>query len=84
MQQDLKNLSALGHFLKGSSATLGLIKVKDSCEKVQNLGSGRDERGDSPLDNKSCLDRIKAIIPKVKTDAADAEKRLKAFYKFEE
>ena len=80
-EEDLPNLSGLGHFLKGSSATLGLIKVKDSCEKIQNLGSGKDERGETPLENKACLDRIKTIIPTAKRDCQDAEKRLKAFYK---
>jgi len=35
----LKTLSELGHFLKGSSATLGLTKVKDSCEKIQHYGA---------------------------------------------
>merc|ERR1712000_228939 len=37
--EDLEQLSALGHFLKGSSATLGLTKVKDSCEKIQHFGA---------------------------------------------
>lgn len=40
--QSLAELSSLGHFMKGSSATLGLIKIKDCCEKMQHLGSCKD------------------------------------------
>jgi len=42
---DLTELSSLGHYLKGSSATLGLIKIKNACEAIQNLGAGLDEAG---------------------------------------
>jgi len=35
--EDLEQLSALGHFLKGSSATLGLTKVKDSSRRSSTL-----------------------------------------------
>ncbi|KAK6405435.1 Phosphorelay intermediate protein, partial [Oleoguttula sp. CCFEE 5521] len=40
--KDLNALSQLGHFLKGSSATLGMTKVKDSCEKIQHYGAHKD------------------------------------------
>jgi len=40
-QQDLQELSSLGHFLKGSSATLGLTKVKDMCEEMQHRALAR-------------------------------------------
>lgn len=39
----LAELSSLGHFLKGSSAALGIIKVQASCEKMQHYGNKRDE-----------------------------------------
>ncbi|KAI7689245.1 hypothetical protein KC322_g11940, partial [Hortaea werneckii] len=45
-KKDLAQLSALGHFLKGSSATLGLTKVKDSCEKIQHFGAHKDGTGE--------------------------------------
>ena len=32
-------MSEKGHFLKGSSAAIGLIKVKEWCEEIQNLGA---------------------------------------------
>jgi osomolarity two-component system phosphorelay intermediate protein YPD1 len=44
----------LGHFLKGSSATLGLLKVKDVCQKIQHYGEKKDETGinDEPDEQK--------------------------------
>ncbi|CCK70548.1 Ypd1p KNAG_0E02890 [Huiozyma naganishii CBS 8797] len=35
---DLKELDNLGHFLKGSSAALGLQRIAWVCERIQNLG----------------------------------------------
>lgn len=34
----LEKLSALGHYLKGSAAALGLRKVQYQCERIQNYG----------------------------------------------
>lgn len=36
--RDLAELEKLGHFLKGSSAALGLQRIAWSCERIQNLG----------------------------------------------
>ncbi|KAI9753275.1 MAG: hypothetical protein M4579_005248 [Chaenotheca gracillima] len=80
-KRDLNNLSALGHFLKGSSATLGLTKVKDSCEKIQHLGAGKEETGQhQEPDEDKLLARIKEILGEVISDYRDAERSLKAFY----
>lgn len=78
---DLATLSSLGHFLKGSSATLGLTKVKDSCEKIQHYGQKKDEAGtaDEP-DEKKCLARIKETLASVKEEYDEVEKVLKKFY----
>jgi len=78
---DLAQLSSLGHFLKGSSATLGLTKVKDSCEKIQHYGQKKDEEGtiDEP-DEAKCLERIKETLVAVKEEYAEVEKVLKKFY----
>jgi len=78
---DLKELSADGHFLKGSSATLGLTKIKDSCEKVQHYGARKDEAGNpSNLSKEECLSRIETILKVVKVEYQEAEKALKRFY----
>jgi len=80
-ERDLAQLSSLGHFLKGSSATLGLTKVKDSCEKIQHYGQMKDEEGtaDEP-DEAKCLERIKETLVAVKEEYAEVEKVLKKFY----
>lgn len=78
---NLSELSSLGHFLKGSSATLGLTKVKDSCEKIQHYGQKKDEAGttDEP-DEELCLERIKDTLVVVKEEYEEVEKVLKKFY----
>lgn len=79
--KDLSQLSSLGHFLKGSSATLGLTKVKDSCEKIQHLGVKKDESGIQDITDESlCLDKIKKTLDTMKKDYKQAEKHLKKFY----
>lgn len=80
-KKDLSQLSALGHFLKGSSATLGLTKLKDSCEKIQHFGAHKDETGthDEP-DSDVCLARLKPTIDQAKQEFKDAEKALRRFY----
>ncbi|KAJ9649232.1 Phosphorelay intermediate protein [Coniosporium apollinis] len=79
--RDLEQLSQLGHFLKGSSATLGLTKVKDSCEKIQHFGANKDETGtrDEP-DDDVCLKRLRKTIEQAKQEFHDVEKVLRRFY----
>ena len=81
-KKDLEELASKGHFLKGSSATLGLNKVRDSCEKMQHLGSGTDETGHQDIEDKNdSVERIKQVFAALKVEVKDAEKRLKKFYK---
>lgn len=82
--KDLKTLSELGHFLKGSSATLGLTKVKDSCEKIQHFGQMKDETGTKDITEEEGLKKLKIIIEQAKTEFTDVEKVLKEFYNDEE
>lgn len=79
--KNLDELSALGHFLKGSSATLGLIKVKDGCEKIQNFGAHKEETGliDEP-DTEVCLKAIKKTLEEVKVEYRKVEKLLRRYY----
>jgi len=78
---DLDELSRLGHFLKGSSATLGLTKVKDACEKIQHFGQRKDENGsDVSWDDKKLLDKSKVEVALTIKEYAEVEKRLRAFY----
>lgn len=79
--KDLKELASLGHFLKGSSATLGLTKVKESCEKIQHYGNNKDEDGTTDeKDDDKCIERIEKTLKTVKEEYAEAEKVLRRFY----
>ncbi|ORY64101.1 hpt domain-containing protein [Pseudomassariella vexata] len=78
--KNLEELSRLGHFLKGSSATLGLTKVKDSCEKIQRYGKKENEDGSPETDEALCLSRIKDTLKTVKAEYTEAETALKTFF----
>ncbi|KZZ87262.1 Signal transduction histidine kinase, phosphotransfer (Hpt) domain protein [Ascosphaera apis ARSEF 7405] len=79
--KDLKELSDLGHFLKGSSATLGLTKVKEACEKIQHFGAKKDETGQNTESNDSVsLQKIKTTLTQAKEDYNDVVTLLKQFY----
>ncbi|KAJ6504809.1 histidine-phosphotransfer domain HPT domain-containing protein [Mycena vitilis] len=76
----LPELSALGHFLKGSSAALGICKVQAACEKMQHYGDLRDEAAGKDLNEDDALAKIDALLVEVKTEYADAERWLKKWY----
>ncbi|KAI5862369.1 histidine-phosphotransfer domain, HPT domain-containing protein [Durotheca rogersii] len=78
--RNLDELYRLGHFLKGSSATLGLTKVKDSCEKVQRYGKKEDLDGTPVKDETVCITRITETLKTLKGEYADVEKTLKKFF----
>lgn len=80
-KEDLKELSQLGHFLKGSSATLGLTKVKEACERIQHYGARKDETGTvNEPDAGVSLRNIKKTLAEVKDDYIDVETLLRRFY----
>jgi HPt (histidine-containing phosphotransfer) domain-containing protein len=79
--KDLPKLSSLGHFLKGSSAALGVSKVKDSCEKMQHYGNKRDEETGTNL---TALQRIKDLLRDVEEDYEEAAEWLKRYYREKE
>lgn len=65
--KDLEKLSSLGHFLKGSSATLGFVGVRDACERIQHFGQGKDETGTKTVDDREKL------LASIKENLEDAE-----------
>jgi len=79
-KRDFHALSSLGHFLKGSSAAVGLIKLKASCEKIQNYGNKLDETGNHSISEENALARIADVLLVTKKDFRDAEIWLKRFY----
>lgn len=78
--KDLKTLSQLGHFLKGSSATLGLVRVRDGCERIQRYGKKENVDGTPEPDSDLCLKRIDEALKTVKNDYAEVEKALRRYY----
>lgn len=80
-EKNLPELSSLGHFLKGSSATLGLSHVKDGCEKIQHYGAGKDETGttDEP-DKEVSLKHIANTLADVKKAYFKVERFLRRYY----
>jgi osomolarity two-component system phosphorelay intermediate protein YPD1 len=79
--KDLAGLSSKGHFLKGSSATLGFTKIRDECEKIQNYGRKKDETGtnDEP-DEEKLLRLIEEALNEVKRAYKVVEALMKKFY----
>lgn len=77
---DFPDLSRLGHFLKGSSAALGLTKVKESCEKLQHYGNRKDAAGVASITNDEAETLIRALLVQMRREYNEAESYLKVFY----
>ena len=77
--KDLGKLSSLGHFLKGSSAALGVFKVQSSCERIQHYGQLRDDN--VPITEAEAIVKIRESILRVKKEYEVAEGWLKRFLK---
>lgn len=78
--KELKKLSQLGHFLKGSSAALGVTKVQDACEKIQHYGHLRDEDANVDLTPEAALKKIGPLLTTVKSDFEAARKWFRGWY----
>ncbi|KAF9945860.1 hypothetical protein BGZ72_000913 [Mortierella alpina] len=81
---DFPDLSRLGHFLKGSSAALGLTKVKESCEKLQQYGNRKDATGTNTITNDEAEKLIKSLLTQMREEYDEAENYLRVFYGAEE
>jgi len=81
--KDLKELSSLGHFLKGSSAALGVSKVSSSCQKIEHYGKQRDEKANRDLTKEDALMRIGALLGTVGAECTNAEAWLEKWYQEE-
>ena len=71
--EDCKSLSSLGHFLKGSSATLGVTGVRDACESIQHYGDLRDNKTGKVIEHKVALAKISAALKEAKEQYKEAE-----------
>lgn len=79
-EKKLEELSSLGHFLKGSSATLGLVKIRDGCESIQRYGKMENTDGSPLPDADKCLKLIDETLKAVKKDFAFANTVLRQHY----
>ncbi|KAH8839767.1 hypothetical protein MCOR03_007082 [Pyricularia oryzae] len=78
--RDLKELSSLGHFLKGSSATLGFTKVKDSCQVIQQYGNKLKLDGTEEPSEDVCYEKIDKALVDAKKDMEGLKKLLNEFF----
>ncbi|CRG92275.1 osomolarity two-component system, phosphorelay intermediate protein YPD1 [Talaromyces islandicus] len=76
-EKNFDDLSSLGHFLKGSSATLGLTKVKDACEKIQHC---KEELPDGDSEKDKAIDGIEKTLKEGKSDYEEVASILKRFF----
>jgi len=75
-KHELIQLSKHGHFLKGSSAALGVVQVQEICEKIQHLGNRIDpDKGpEVKISAEDAFARIKPLLARLKEEHAAAEK----------
>jgi len=77
---NLGELSSLGHFLKGSSATLGFNKIRDSCQVIQQYGHKLKVDGTAEPDEAVCLEKIADALRTVKVDTEALKEQMKEFF----
>ncbi|ORX71489.1 histidine phosphotransferase [Linderina pennispora] len=81
--RDLVRLSELGHFLKGSSASIGVKRVRDCCEHIQQLGRLRGSDGQGQVDEDTALREIGAELVEGRSEYRKAREFLRFFYEQE-
>ncbi|KAJ1729103.1 Phosphorelay intermediate protein [Coemansia biformis] len=79
-KKDLSTLSSLGHFLKGSSATIGVKKVQECCKRIQYLGKLHSISGEGSVDEDEALRLIAQELQIGKREYQKAEEFLGFFY----
>ncbi|KAI0790258.1 histidine-phosphotransfer domain HPT domain-containing protein [Irpex lacteus] len=80
-EQSLSALSSLGHYLKGSSAALGVARVQATCEKIQHYGQRRDEEKKIDLSEKVALEKITECLRRGRVEYKEAKEWLQAWYR---
>lgn len=80
-KRELTQLGKHGHFLKGSSAALGVVQVQEICEKIQHLGNRMDpdREPEVKISAEDAFARIKPLLTRLKDEYATAVKSLKKF-----
>jgi HPt (histidine-containing phosphotransfer) domain-containing protein len=79
--KDLRRLSSLGHFLKGSSAALGVTRVRATCAKIQDYGDLTDPNTREHLSADVALKMSKQLLIRVREEYGSAERWLRKYYR---
>lgn len=77
-EKDLERLSSLGHFLKGSSAALGVSRVQSSCEQIQNYGQLREDN--KVIKEDDAIAKISTILARARGEYQIAKDWLEKFF----
>ncbi|KAF5360617.1 hypothetical protein D9756_004824 [Leucocoprinus leucothites] len=77
--KNLSDLSEKGHFLKGSSAAIGITKVQRSCEEIQNYGKLQD-RDEKRISEKEALERLSEVLARVRDEYEEAKTWLNQWF----
>ncbi|KAG0199489.1 hypothetical protein BGX28_007265 [Mortierella sp. GBA30] len=79
-KHDFATLSSLGHFLKGSSAAVGVIKIKASCAKLQNFGERKDAQGTRTITDDEAQEMIEVLLLQMQLENEEAKSYLEALH----
>lgn len=78
--KDLTKLKELGHFLKGSAATLGFSKVQDCCQVIQQYGSKLTLDNTPEDDEDVCIKKCEEALKDAEKDVQELQVTLKEFF----
>ncbi|QEU61110.1 Ypd1 [Kluyveromyces lactis] len=76
--KNLDQLGQLGHFLKGSSASLGLQRIAWVCERIQNYGQKREGSG---ITDDNYIQLIQNSLDLARKEFDSAKNELGQYYK---
>jgi len=82
-EKNLQELSKKGHFLKSSSAVLGLKKVKNQCEFIQHYGNKKDIAHSKDLTQDEAIVLLTSTLTQLETAYSEAKTYLIRFYKLQ-
>ncbi|SCW03951.1 LAFE_0H02652g1_1 [Lachancea fermentati] len=77
---DLTQLASLGHFLRGSSAALGLQRIAWACERIQNYGRKREGVVSGQEDDAHFAGLIRQTLEQARLEFAAVRRELSKFY----
>ncbi|KAI1321032.1 hypothetical protein EDD11_008613 [Mortierella claussenii] len=82
-KSNFEDVRRVGHFLKGSSAALGVVRIKDSCEVLQHYASLKDADNVENIMEQEAETCIKALLIQMRQEYEEAQVYLKALYESE-